>query len=143
MIFLLRPVQEQKEQTPLWRCVTYWYFQNIFLQRNILGEQNLRVKPITLLTEKYDFKLCPCTAYTIHFHFLFSLLYLSALLTNFTHISSLGLKRNDPGDGVRMLGVLSHFRISNSDKMFTMQSLFCARPNRIPGTQNIYYTTAV
>jgi hypothetical protein len=23
--------------------------------------------------------------------------------------------------------------------MFTVQILFCARPNRIPGTENIYY----
>jgi hypothetical protein len=69
----------------------YWYVQNSFLQGNILGEQNLRVKPIKLLTEKYDFKLCPCTANTIYVYVLFIFLYLSALLTNFTHISSFGL----------------------------------------------------
>jgi len=91
MTFLLRPAQEQKQQTPLWQCVTYWYFQNSFLQGNIVGEQNLRVKPVTLLTEKYDFKQCSCAANMTTVHVLFSFLYLSVLLTNFTHISSFGV----------------------------------------------------
>jgi hypothetical protein len=61
-------------------------------------------------------------------------LYLSVLLTNCTHISSLELKINEAGIGVRDVGVLSHLRISNSDKTWTMQILFCARPNRMPET---------
>jgi hypothetical protein len=53
---------------------------------------------------------------------------------NSTHICSFGAKINDAGVGVTELGVLSHFRNSNSDKMLITHALFCARPNRIPET---------
>jgi hypothetical protein len=76
-------------------------------------------------------------------YLLFIFLYLSVLsvlLTNFTHISSFGAKINAVGTGVRELGVLSHFLNSNSDRMLTMQALFCTRPNLIPVTNIISFS---
>lgn len=67
-------------------------FRSAFYREIFLGDRINSATFITLLTEKYNFEVMSVYGKYDSFTFLlFSLLYLSVLLTNFTHISSFGL----------------------------------------------------
>lgn len=113
----------------------YNTFRLVLHTRFILGNPFNTVIFISLFPKRYNFKMIFMHDNNdLHPCFMFFFFYVSVLLMNSTHISSFGDKINAVGIGVSDLGVLLHLRISNSDKTWTMQALFCARPKRMPET---------